>query len=283
MPTPRELVPPQSVLPPYARDKPGDETAQHYLGSGRRFLEAARARGLEPHHRVLDLGCGVGRFAVALAGFLDRRGSYVGVDVNRRSIRICREHIGSKLANFSFIHIGLFNTEYNPRADHRADEFRFPFKRKSFDFVFSNSLFTHLVPDDAEQYLMEIGRVLRPGGRTMNTMFLLNDESLAALDAPDSRQGPTREFGGGIARVKDLENPEAWIAFDERFIRCLHKRGGASGRRAGSVRQVVRPRGDRGGVRREGHRGREQASPLPRKATCSPVPSVDWRTTPGDR
>jgi hypothetical protein len=92
--------------------------------------------------------------------------------------------------------------------------------------VFSNSLFTHLVPQATERYLIEIGRVLRPGGRTMNTMFLLNTESLAALDAPDSRQGPTHPFGRGIARVKDPENPEAWIAFDEGFMRRLHRRAG---------------------------------------------------------
>jgi SAM-dependent methyltransferase len=224
MPTAQELIPPQAALPPYARDREGDETGAHYLGSGRRFLQAAVARGLEPHHRVLDLGCGVGRFAVALAGFLEGPGSYVGMDVDRRSIRLCRRYIGSKLDNFRFVHVGLFNTEYNRSAAESAAEFRFPFKGESFDFAFSNSLFTHLVPEVAENYLTEISRVLRPGGRTMNTMLLLNDESLVRLDSTNSRQGPTHAFGGGIARVKDRENPEAWIAYDEAFIGEQHRR-----------------------------------------------------------
>jgi SAM-dependent methyltransferase len=223
----RELVPPQNVLPAYARDRPGDEPGGHFLKSGQRFLDAARSRGLAPHHRVLDLGCGVGRFALAAAGFLDERGSYVGIDVSRRSIKLCRAHFGSKLPNFRFVHAGLFNTEYNPRAAAQdASAYRFPFRRESFDFVFSNSLFTHLVPEATENYLLEIGRLLRPGGRAFNTMFLLNPESLAHLDAPDSPQGKTHEFGSGIARVKSLENPEAWIAFDEGFIRELHRRSG---------------------------------------------------------
>jgi SAM-dependent methyltransferase len=222
-----ELVPPQNALPAYARDRPGDGLGKHFLGSGQRFLDAARVEGLESHHRVLDLGCGVGRFAVAAAGFLDEGGSYVGIDVSRRSIRLCRAHIGSKLANFRFVRARLFNTEYNPRGEAQdAAAYRFPFRRKSFDFVFSNSLFTHLTPEATENYLLEIGRLLRPGGRAFNTMFLLNPESLAHLDAPDSRQGRTHEFGGGIARVKSLENPEAWIAFDEGFIRKLHRRAG---------------------------------------------------------
>jgi SAM-dependent methyltransferase len=223
----RELVPPQDALPAYARDRPGDEPGEHFLKSGERFLDAAKARGLEPHHRVLDLGCGIGRFAVALAGFLDRRGSYVGIDVARRSIKLCRTHIGAKLPNFRFVHAGLFNTEYNPDAGAQdASDYRFPFRPESFDFVFSNSLFTHLVPDVAQNYLSEIGRVLQPGGRTFNTMFLLNPESLAHLDAPDSRQGETHEFAGGIARVKSLENPEAWIAFEESVMRKLHRGAG---------------------------------------------------------
>src|SRR4051794_18652321 len=139
----RELVPPQDVLPAYARDRPGDEPGDHFLKSGQRFLEATRARGLEPHHRVLDLGCGIGRFAVALAGFLDQRGSYIGIDVSRRSIKPCRTHIGAKLPNFRFVHAGLFNTEYNPEAGAQdASDYRFPSRPESFDFVFSNSLFT---------------------------------------------------------------------------------------------------------------------------------------------
>ncbi|TMK69277.1 MAG: class I SAM-dependent methyltransferase [Actinobacteria bacterium] len=92
-----ELVPPEHLLPDYARSR-------SYTAAGARFLDTAASRGLQPHHRVLDLGCGVGRFAVALAGYLDERGSYVGIDIHKRSIRICQEYIGQKLDNFKFIH-----------------------------------------------------------------------------------------------------------------------------------------------------------------------------------
>ena len=145
-------------------------SGEAYMAAGDRFLEAAVARGLAPHHRVLDIGCGVGRFAVALAGYLDERGSYVGIDTHAPSLRLSRKYIGRKLDRFKFKRV--------PFGE--AATLRFPFPSASFDFVFSNSLFTHLMPDIAENYLLEIGRVLRPRGRAFNTMFLLNPDSVGA-------------------------------------------------------------------------------------------------------
>jgi SAM-dependent methyltransferase len=207
MPSIEELVPPEHLLPSYARSR-------SYTAAGARFLDTAASRGLQPDHRVLDLGCGVGRFAVALAGYLDERGSYVGIDTHKRSIKICRTYVGRKLDNFTFMRV-------RPRD---AAEFRFPFGTASFDFVFSNSLFTHLLPEVAEHYLLEIGRILRPGGRTLNTLFLLNPESLALLDSDRSQQGTTHAFGDGLARVKRIDRPQGWIAHDEGRVRLWHER-----------------------------------------------------------
>jgi SAM-dependent methyltransferase len=208
MPSIEELVPPQHLLPAYARSR-------SYTAAGARFLDTAASRGLQPHHRVLDLGCGVGRFAVALAGYLDERGSYVGIDIHKRSIRLCRTYVGQKLDNFKFKRV-------RPRD---AAEFRFPFNAASFDFVFSNSLFTHLLPEVAEHYLLEIGRILRPGGRTLNTLFLLNAESLALLDSDASPQGPTHELSSdGLTRVKRIDRPQGWVAHEEGRVRRWHER-----------------------------------------------------------
>ena len=42
-----------------------------------------------PGERVLDVGCGIGRMARPLAGYLTGDGSYDGFDVNREGIRWC--------------------------------------------------------------------------------------------------------------------------------------------------------------------------------------------------
>jgi SAM-dependent methyltransferase len=213
-----ELIPPERALPPYT--KKGD-----FKRAGASFLETAVEKGLQPHHRVLDLGCGVGRFAVALSEYLDERGRYVGLDTAQKSIRLCNRWIGSKLPGFSFVWADVFNTNYNRGAAVEAARYRFPFENRAFDFVFSNSLFTHLVPSDARNYFEEIGRVLKPDARTLNTIFLLNGETLALIDRGESPQGVLHDLGG-IARVKEPDNPEAWIALDEGFVRNAHDEAG---------------------------------------------------------
>lgn len=218
MPSVDELVPPAAelkVLRSFA-------SKRNFKRAGRRFRKAAKAFGLEPHHRVLDVGCGPGRFAVALSGYLNEQGSYVGLDVSREAIDICNRFIGSKLPRFDFVWAEVANPRYSDQATVRASDYRVPFEDESFDFAFSNSLFTHLLPADARHYIGEIGRVLKPGGRSFNTIFLLNDEARELL----ARDNPTHVVPyevDGVAQVKDRERPEAWIAVEEEFIREAHQ------------------------------------------------------------
>jgi SAM-dependent methyltransferase len=210
-----ELIPPEGELPAYTQK--GD-----FKRAGASFLETAIDKGLEPHHRVLDLGCGVGRFAVALSEYLDERGRYVGLEAAQKSVRLCNRWIAARLPGFSFVWADVFNTNYHPGSELPAAHYRFPFENRSFDFVFSNSLFTHLVPEDARNYLREMGRVLRRGGTALNTIFLLNDESRRLLGRDDSPQGRLHELDS-LALVKEPENPAAWIALDEAFVRDAHE------------------------------------------------------------
>jgi SAM-dependent methyltransferase len=163
--------------------------------------------------------------AVALSDYLNERGSYVGLDVSREAIDICDRWIGSKLPRFDFVWADVVNARYNDRASVSGAAYRFPFEDESFDFVFSNSLFTHLLPGDSKQYIAEIGRVLKPGGRTLNTIFLLNDESNALLAGDNPAHEVPYEVDR-VARVKDRKRPEAWIAIEEDFIREAHRAGG---------------------------------------------------------
>jgi SAM-dependent methyltransferase len=213
-----ELIPRRARATSYTRG--GD-----FKGAGARFRQGAVDAGLQPHHRVLDLGCGVGRLAVALSDYLDDRGRYVGLDTDRKAIRACDKRIASKLPHFSFVWADVFNTRYNRSAEAKAAQYRFPFDDDAFDFVFSNSLFTHLVPDDARNYFHEIGRVLKPGARTVNTIFLLNEVSLPLVESEDSGEVVLHPFGD-LARVKRPERPEAFIALDEDFVRQAHDEAG---------------------------------------------------------
>jgi len=45
---------------------------------------------LKAHDSVLDLGCGIGRTALAMTGFLQPPGTYTGLDTIRFAIRWCQ-------------------------------------------------------------------------------------------------------------------------------------------------------------------------------------------------
>ncbi|MBX9623175.1 MAG: class I SAM-dependent methyltransferase [Gemmataceae bacterium] len=185
--------------------------------SGRRYLHLFRELcDLRPDEAVLDVGCGVGRMALPLAGYLTHRGRYDGFDIVRPNVRWCRRAITPRWPNFRFQHADIYNREYNPDGRRTARTFRFPYPDASFDFAFLTSVFTHLLPEDAAHYLAELGRVLKPGGRCLATFNLLNAEADALIDAGKCRHVMLpRE---GVYRVHSREVPEACIALDEGFV-----------------------------------------------------------------
>ena len=177
--------------------------------------------GLSPDERVLDVGCGIGRMAVPLTRYLDDRGSYEGIDVFPKGIAWCQENITPRHPNFRFRVADIKNKEYNPGGRFAASEYEFPYADASFDFVLLTSVFTHLLPDEVENYLSEIRRVLTPGGRCLASFFLLNEESLGAIRSGTSTIDFRHDFGG--YRTKDRETPEAAIAYPEDYVRSLYE------------------------------------------------------------
>lgn len=183
----------------------GDEFLAHFVELG----------GLQPGERVLDVGCGIGRMARPLAGYLSADGSYDGFDVNREGIAWCRRRY-RRHPNFRFEVADIFNARYNPQGAHRADEYRFPHDDASFDFVLATSVFTHLLEADATNYLAECARVLAPGGRLFATFFLLNDTSRALM--ADGRAGLQFLDVDERLAILDESLPEEAVAYDDEWV-----------------------------------------------------------------
>lgn len=178
--------------------------------------------GLKPNHKVLDIGCGIGRIALSLTGYLAREGEYRGFDIIRDGITWCRENITPRYPEFHFEAIDIYNRTYNPCGKRSAADFKFPYRDDYFDFVYTTSVFTHMLPADMENYLAESARVMKRGGRCMHTFFLINDDALYRM-----AQGMAifnfiykRE---GYLTVSKLE-PEKAVAYDEPWIRALYKK-----------------------------------------------------------
>lgn len=119
--------------------------ANFYATGALEFL-ILKQEGLQPHHVVIDAGCGSGRLAVNLADYLEC--GYVGIDVvpdlYRYAERLCN------------------------RPDWRfytAPGTTIPEPDASADFIVFFSVFTHLLHEETYRYLQDSVRVLKPGGK----------------------------------------------------------------------------------------------------------------------
>ena len=187
---------------------------------------------LQPGDAILDVGCGSGRMALPLTGYLNTEGRYAGFDISAKAIAWCRENITRQHPNFDFEVADIYNSLYNPKGQYQSLDFRFPYPDASFDVVFLTSVFTHMFPPDVEHYLEEIARVLKPGGRSLCTFFLLTDESLALIAAGKGTHNFQHQRDG--YRTIHEKRPEEGIAFPEAFIRELYAKSGLN------VREPVR-------------------------------------------
>lgn len=190
----------------------------HWVDRLRRWAD------LTPDEQVLEVGCGPGRSALALADFLDDEGSYEGIDVDRRVIRWCRRRIAPRWAGGRFTHVDVWNGVYNKRGRIAPERFEFPFPDATFDVVFATSVFTHMLEDDVRRYIAEVYRVLRPGGRSLATFFVIGERA-RAVPATDWDIAFTTTADRGVWLLNH-DAPEKAVAFDETLVRDWYAAAG---------------------------------------------------------
>ena len=179
--------------------------------------------GLRKDHNVLDVGCGVGQLATVLAEYLNKNSKYEGFDIDNRLINWCQQNISSRYSNFRFRHADVFNTYYNQKGKQNACQYRFPYSDESFELVIVKSVFTHMLPDDIENYFSEIARVLKNNGKWLMTFFLLNRESQTLIKNKLSRLDFNYFFRDYWSVVNTSENA---IAYKEKYVLNRLKRNG---------------------------------------------------------
>jgi SAM-dependent methyltransferase len=190
--------------------------AGDFAAVGDEFLgHLVELAGLRPDSDVLDVACGIGRIARALAGHLTT-GTYAGFDVNAGAIAWCQDRYPP--GRFAFRAVDVRNGRYHPAGTQDARALRFPYADDSFDVAVMTSVITHLVAGDAAHYLAESRRVLRPGGRLLVTCLLLDDASRAAIAAGRAAL-PFPDAAGEMALLR-ADVPEDAVAYDERWIRA---------------------------------------------------------------
>ncbi|WP_269235153.1 class I SAM-dependent methyltransferase [Flavobacterium flavigenum] len=188
----------------------------NFLAQGKHHLELLnKYADLKEDHSVLDIGCGIGRAAVALTQYLSVEAKYEGFDVVEKGIIWCKKHITNDYPNFNFRYIPLNNDLYH-FTDDKAENFVFPYEDNSFDTIFLFSVFTHMQPLEVQNYFNEIQRVLKPGGKCLGTFFLYNDENEEAISSKKNKINFPYEREN--YRLMNEKVPSANIAFDEKYI-----------------------------------------------------------------
>jgi SAM-dependent methyltransferase len=214
-----------NLVPPVDLMHDGPQSYKEFKQNGAEFLRYyIELCGLRPDERMLDVGSGIGRKTLPLVNYLNEDGSYDGLELVKSGVDWCTEKYSSKYPNFRFHLIDVYNELYNTHGKYRAAEYRFPFDDEQFDFVVLNSVFTHMIAEEVENYLGEVARVLKTGGRCLISFFLLNEESSGFIEQGKSTIDLRHQIGP--ARVVSREKPEVAIGFDEGYVRHLYERLG---------------------------------------------------------
>jgi SAM-dependent methyltransferase len=197
--------------------------------------------------RIVDLGCGCGRYAITLRDMLchDRRfsGHYMGVDVDAEMLNWCRAHFPPD--RFTFHRVDTYSRTYNPNSAQTpaaasvgnngaavaatpatpAENFpslQLSLESSSQDFVFANSLFSHLLEEQFRDYLRESARVLGPEGCLQFSVFCLEHVGRG----PGSRW--SFRHTSGAAYVENLKYPEAAVAYTRSWLETACRQAGFS-------------------------------------------------------
>jgi len=125
---------------------------------GRNQFDYLVERGLEPGHSLLDVGCGPLRAGIHFIRYLEP-GRYVGVDKRADVLEETRrrELSADDLAKEPLL-VAM-------------DDFDFPSLGRMFDYALAQSVFTHLPLNSIIRCVMNVEKVLVPGGRFFATIW----------------------------------------------------------------------------------------------------------------
>lgn len=151
---------------------------------------------------ALDLACGNGTAALAMAARLPDGSRIVAISEDRRRLNALQGRLDARLRRCIF-----------PR---RQSRLRLPFAPGAFDLVYASLALEQFIP--AQAYLVQALRVLRPDGRILIAMPLRDScvELVRAFAAILAKRLPEDRWRSVVTESGHLEDLAAWTSALER-------------------------------------------------------------------
>ncbi|HVV77903.1 MAG TPA: class I SAM-dependent methyltransferase [Mycobacteriales bacterium] len=130
----------------------GDDLTARSRRVGKLQFDYLRQHGLEPHHRLLEIGCGNLRAGWRLIRYLEP-GHYYGVDISQQVLFAAQQTVARR---------GL--TDKLPYLLLVRDQTFTVLPDASFDVIHAHSVFSHAPLDVIEDCFAHVGRLMKPDG-----------------------------------------------------------------------------------------------------------------------
>jgi SAM-dependent methyltransferase len=130
----------------------GSRSHERWLALGQMQFGYLTGHGLEPGHRMLDIGCGNLRAGWRFIDYLDA-GNYYGIDISPDILISAKQTVVTYGLQEKLPHLtitGNLTLDFLPSAH--------------FDVVHAHSVFSHSPIEVIDECLAHVGRILAPGG-----------------------------------------------------------------------------------------------------------------------
>jgi SAM-dependent methyltransferase len=135
-------------------DNPEDAIGGMWSDLGKLQFDFLKSQGLKPKQKLLDIGCGTLRGGRLFIRYLDR-GNYYGMDISEEAIAWGKELVEREGLSGKSPQLAV-NKSKNLKLN--------DYKKEAFDYIFAQSVFSHLPKEMIIECFENIGNVMTNNG-----------------------------------------------------------------------------------------------------------------------